>query len=140
MKSPLKQGSYHISSMPGKRGGKYTKSKDGVHYGIDMAASKGTPVYAAADGACQVVHSSGGYGLHIVETSGQYKIYYGHLSAVSISSGAHVKQGQRIGSVGSTGNSTGPHLHFEVRDTTKGSSRASQFVWPSELEELGVEF
>lgn len=132
-------GSYHISSMPGKRGGSHTKSKDGVHYGIDMAAQKGTPVYAATDGTVKVVHSSGGYGLHIIETSGPYKIYYGHLSKTTVSSGTTVQQGQKIGEVGSTGNSTGPHLHFEVRDTTKGSSRASQFVWPSELREMGMD-
>lgn len=133
--SPFKGGSYRISSSPGKRGGSRTKSKDGVHYGIDMAAAKGTPVYACYSGTCTVKNSSSGYGKHVIITSedGTYKAYYAHLSATSVRDGQHVEQGQQVGKVGATGNATGPHLHFEVRDTSKGSTRASQFVWPDEL-------
>jgi murein DD-endopeptidase MepM/ murein hydrolase activator NlpD len=85
------------------------------HSGIDLAAPVGTPVYAALGGSVQVVLSPFGFGLHIVIQHGAgLQTLYGHLSGVDVSSGAMVVTGQLIGAVGSTGNSTGPHLHFEV--------------------------
>jgi murein DD-endopeptidase MepM/ murein hydrolase activator NlpD len=85
------------------------------HSGIDLAAAPGTPVYATLGGTVLVIISPGGFGLHIVIQHGDgLQSLYGHLSAVDVSSGQVVVTGQLIGAVGSTGNSTGPHLHFEI--------------------------
>jgi murein DD-endopeptidase MepM/ murein hydrolase activator NlpD len=86
------------------------------HAGIDLAAPTGTPVHAAAAGVLHAVHSAGGYGTHIVvDQGGGFLQLYGHLSAIAAPDGALVAAGEVIGLVGSTGLSTGPHLHFEVR-------------------------
>jgi murein DD-endopeptidase MepM/ murein hydrolase activator NlpD len=86
------------------------------HSGIDLAAARGTPVVAAVAGVAAVFVSATGYGLHIViDSGGGLTTLYGHLAAVTVSTGEYVVAGERIGAVGSTGNSTGPHLHFEVR-------------------------
>jgi murein DD-endopeptidase MepM/ murein hydrolase activator NlpD len=86
------------------------------HSGIDLAAPMGTPVHAALDGVVRVVISPGGYGLHVVLDSGDgLTTLYGHLQSVDVHDGDEVAAGDAIGRVGSTGNSTGPHLHFEVR-------------------------
>ncbi len=86
------------------------------HSGIDLAAPRGTPVSATLPGVVQVVLSPGGYGLHIViDHGGGLSSLYGHLSAVTVISGQYVLGGEVIGAVGSSGNSTGPHLHFEIR-------------------------
>ncbi len=89
------------------------------HDGIDAIAPKGTPVYAAKSGVITLKSGwGGGYGTHIVQkTSDGYESIYGHLSgfAAGLSSGQFVEQGQLIGYVGSTGFSTGSHLHFETR-------------------------
>jgi murein DD-endopeptidase MepM/ murein hydrolase activator NlpD len=88
------------------------------HQGIDFAAPPGTPIYGVANG--KIVHYSpyAGYGnLVIIEHPGNYKTYYAHLSAFNpeLSVGSEVRRGLEIGYVGSTGFSTGPHLHFELR-------------------------
>lgn len=88
------------------------------HQGIDFAAPTGTPIYAVANG--RVTHYSyyARYGnLVIIEHPGNYKTYYAHLSAYNpaLSIGSEVRRGLEIGYVGSTGYSTGPHLHFELR-------------------------
>ncbi len=93
------------------------------HTGIDIDAPTGTPVVAAADGVVALVATSTdgqghtvGYGQYIVVAHAHgYYTLYGHLSGVLVTAGQLVKQGQPIGLVGTTGNSTGPHLHFEVR-------------------------
>ncbi|MFN2582278.1 MAG: M23 family metallopeptidase [Candidatus Dormibacteria bacterium] len=85
------------------------------HSGIDLAVGAGTPVAACASGTARVLLSATGFGLHVVVDHGNgLQSLYGHLSAVSISDGAYVRAGERIGAVGSSGNSTGPHLHFEI--------------------------
>ena len=85
------------------------------HSGVDLAAVPGTPVYATAAGWARVVMSETGFGLHVVIDHGNgMRSLYGHLSSVSIVDGGFVSAGERIGAVGSTGNSTGPHLHFEI--------------------------
>ena len=89
------------------------------HNGVDIGASIGTPVFASAEGEVISAKSSGyngGYGsMIIISHGGNIQTVYGHLSAVKVSVGQHVSQGQVIGAVGNTGKSTGTHLHFEVR-------------------------
>ncbi len=86
------------------------------HTGIDVATGSGSPVYAADGGVVVTALKLGyGYGWHLVIDHGNgYKTLYGHLSAFFADYGERVNKGDRIGSVGSTGLSTGPHLHFEV--------------------------
>ncbi|MGH7687794.1 MAG: M23 family metallopeptidase [Candidatus Dormibacteria bacterium] len=85
------------------------------HSGIDLAAATGTTVVAAAAGHAHVIVSATGFGLHVVIDHGAgLQTLYGHLSAVTTADRDEVAAGQPIGAVGSTGNSTGPHLHFEV--------------------------
>jgi murein DD-endopeptidase MepM/ murein hydrolase activator NlpD len=86
------------------------------HSGVDLAAARGTPVAATLPGIATAILSSTGYGLHVViDHGGGLSSLYGHLDAVMITSGEYVLAGQVIGTVGSTGNATGPHLHFEIR-------------------------
>ena len=100
-----------------------------LHAGTDFAAPAGTPIYAAASGYVQVAGwSSGGYGNYVIIYHGKmsdgnaYSTLYGHMRSVATSAGKYVNQGDLIGYVGSTGNSTGNHLHLEV---WKGGSKAS---------------
>jgi len=86
------------------------------HQGLDIAAPMGTTVTAAAAGTVIMAQWYGGYGNYIlIDHGGGYSTGYGHLSAIYVSTGQSVARGQAIGAVGSTGQSTGPHLHFEVR-------------------------
>lgn len=88
------------------------------HYGVDLAAPAGTPIHAAGPGRVTFRGRDGGYGnLIIIDNPGPYSTRYGHMSrfAKGIHVGSHVKQGEVIGYVGSTGLATGPHLHFEIR-------------------------
>ncbi len=96
------------------------KSPGGIgstnHKGIDIAAPRGTPVYAADGGTVTYAGWMGGYGYLIRINHGNgYETYYGHNSSLTVSVGAHVYKGQQVARVGSTGNSTGNHCHFEVR-------------------------
>lgn len=99
-----------ISSPYGSRWGTF-------HRGIDLAASKGTPIYAAASGT--VIYSgynNGGFGnLVMIDHGNGYQTYYAHNSKNHVQVGQRVVKGQNIASVGSTGNSTGNHVHFEIR-------------------------
>lgn len=86
------------------------------HQGLDIAAPSGTTVTAAAGGTVIMAQWYGGYGNYVlIDHGGGYSTGYGHLSAIYVSQGQNVSRGQAIGAVGSTGQSTGPHLHFEVR-------------------------
>ena len=96
------------------------KSPGGIgstnHKGIDIAAPKGTPVYAADGGTVTYAGWMSGYGYLVRINHGNgYETYYGHNSSLTVSVGQHVYKGQQIARVGSTGNSTGNHCHFEVR-------------------------
>lgn len=112
--APLK--GYRINSPFGLR--KLSiEAKARAHKGVDIAAPKGTGVYATAEG--QVVragYQAGGYGnfIEVKHPNGMSSLY-GHLSRIDVHTGKVVAAGERIGLVGSTGYSTGPHLHFEVR-------------------------
>ena len=86
------------------------------HTGLDIAAPAGTPIKAAADGTVTFSGYSGGYGYVVKISHGNgIETYYGHCSALYVSAGEKVEAGDTIAAVGSTGNSTGNHLHFEVR-------------------------
>jgi murein DD-endopeptidase MepM/ murein hydrolase activator NlpD len=88
-----------------------------LHKGVDFAAPKGTPVFAAGNGVIDFVGKNGGYGKYIrIRHNSSYKTAYAHLNNYNknIYKGARVNQGDIIGYVGSTGKSTGPHLHYEV--------------------------
>lgn len=86
------------------------------HKGIDLAQPTGTPVYATADGIVTKAERFSSYGNYIqIEHGGEMQTRYAHLSGYAISAGESVRKGQLIGFVGSTGRSTGPHLHYEVR-------------------------
>jgi murein DD-endopeptidase MepM/ murein hydrolase activator NlpD len=87
-----------------------------LHPGIDIGASMGTPIHAAASGTVVYAGWMTGYGnLTVIDHGGGIATAYGHQSKLDVSVGQQVTQGQEIGLIGSTGFSTGPHLHFEVR-------------------------
>ena len=124
---PLKSYS-RISSEYGWRKNPVT-GVNKLHAGTDFAAPGGTPIYAAASGYVQVAGwSSGGYGNYVIIYHGKmsdgntYTTLYAHMRSVATSAGKYVKQGELIGYVGTTGNSTGNHLHLEV---WKGGSKAN---------------
>jgi len=86
------------------------------HKGVDLAGATGTPVYATADGLVSRADRFGSYGNYIsIEHGGELQTRYAHLSGFEVNEGQRVVKGQLIGYVGSTGRSTGPHLHYEVR-------------------------
>jgi murein DD-endopeptidase MepM/ murein hydrolase activator NlpD len=88
-----------------------------VHEGLDIAVDFGTPVAATADGLVIYAAPHAGYGnLVIVYHSNGITSRYGHLSRISVEAGQRVKRGDQVGNVGSTGRSTGPHVHYEIRE------------------------
>ncbi len=103
-----------ISSYYGGRTGPINGGFD-WHPGLDIAVDIGTPVYAAAMGTVDMAGWNGGYGQFVKIRHGNgYESAYGHMSGIAVSAGQQVRKGEIIGFVGSTGYSTGPHLHFEV--------------------------
>lgn len=84
------------------------------HTGIDIAANTGTVVVSAMAGIAEIVSTEGSYGKHIKITNGEISTLYAHCNNLYIKQGDYINQGQQIGEVGSTGNATGPHLHFEI--------------------------
>jgi murein DD-endopeptidase MepM/ murein hydrolase activator NlpD len=89
-----------------------------MHTGVDLAAPRGTPIYAAGDGTVEKAQWVSGYGRYVMlKHVNGFETGYGHMNAFAegIKPGVRVRQGQIIGYVGSTGNSTGPHLHFEIK-------------------------
>ncbi|GAA5055936.1 hypothetical protein GCM10023208_20290 [Erythrobacter westpacificensis] len=86
------------------------------HNGVDLAAPRGTPVYATADGMVEMAKYWGSYGNYVqIGHGGDLETRYAHLSSYTVSDGQQVRKGDLIGYIGSTGRSTGPHLHYEVR-------------------------
>lgn len=106
------------------------------HSGTDIGAPTGTPVLATRAGQVSVSDFLGGYGLTVIlRHDGDLESRYAHLSQILVQPGERVEQGDVIGLVGSTGNSTGPHLHFEIRQLTAQGWVA---VDPQEILEYGV--
>lgn len=112
-KTPI-HGSYRISSRYGWRNDPFTGNRS-FHNGIDLAIYKGTPVYSALEGRVTSTGYSKIYGNYvIIRHHSGYQTLYGHLNSILTSNGKYVTQTSKIGTVGSTGRSTGPHLHFTV--------------------------
>lgn len=108
LKWPISEG--WMSSPFGPRNG-------GCHHGVDIAAPRGTPVRAAGGGKVVFSGVQGGYGrVIIIQHSKRYRTLYAHLKRNYVKKNQRVRRGQRIGKVGSSGRSTGPHLHFEVQE------------------------
>jgi murein DD-endopeptidase MepM/ murein hydrolase activator NlpD len=104
-----------LSSSMGTRADPLTGKKD-FHPGLDISAEKGDPVYSTADGKVTHASSAGNYGnLVIVDHGYSLETRYGHLSVFKVTVGQKVKRGDLLGLVGSTGRTTGAHLHYEVR-------------------------
>ena len=115
-RKPLAARNARISSPFGKRYHPILR-KHKIHWGVDYAAPSGTPIYAGGDGVVQVAKYNGSYGYYIkIRHNSEFSTAYGHMSrfAKGIRPGVRVTQGQVIAYVGSTGRSTGPHLHYEV--------------------------
>ncbi|QKX03330.1 peptidoglycan DD-metalloendopeptidase family protein [Wolbachia endosymbiont of Litomosoides sigmodontis] len=113
---PLNRGDYRISSLFGNR--KHPiRGKIAFHKGIDYAAKPGTPIFATAEGIIEYIGNNRGYGKYIkIKHKNGYSTCYAHVNGFSsdVKLGSRVKQGQVIAYVGSTGVTTGPHLHYEV--------------------------
>ncbi len=111
------QGGGRLASRFGNRVHPIFKSRR-MHTGVDLAAKTGTPIYASGDGVIEKAQWVSGYGKYVeIKHVNGFETGYGHQSRIAdgIKPGARVRQGQIIGYVGSTGNSTGPHLHFEIK-------------------------
>ena len=105
-----------VSGIITSRFGVRSSIRSSAHTGLDIANSRGTPIKAAASGTVTFAGWKGSYGNLIVVSHGNgVQTYYAHCSALYATAGKTVSQGQTIAAVGSTGNSTGPHLHLEIR-------------------------
>ncbi len=115
--SPMAKGTYRLTARFGHTGGYWSS---GVHTGLDFAGPSGTPILAAASGTVVSTGYEGAYGNQVVIDHGDgYQTTYAHLAGIGVSVGEKVSTGDRIGTRGSTGNSTGAHLHFEVTKNGK---------------------
>jgi murein DD-endopeptidase MepM/ murein hydrolase activator NlpD len=104
--------------------------KSSFHAGLDLPAKYGTPVYAPASGVVVYAAKKGAYGnFMLIAHSYGFKTAYGHLSRFAVKSGDYVTKGQKIAYVGSTGRSTGPHLHYEIRYLTKWVNPKPFMFW-----------
>ena len=125
-KKPLRAG-YWVSSRYGWRDNPFS-GKRTFHNGIDMACPSGTPIYAAMDGTVIAAGYSDTYGNYVtLRHHSGYQTLYAHMSKILVSSGQYVTTSSRVGLVGSTGQSTGPHLHFTVFKNK--SSTNPQLLW-----------
>lgn len=112
-----------------------------MHTGIDLTAPTGTAVYVTGDGVVvNAGYTPGGYGNKIIVDHGfGLKTLYGHLSSIIVKVGQRVKRGERIGTVGNTGRSTAPHLHYEVRKNNKTENPVNYYyndLTPAEYDEM----
>ncbi|MFF0343099.1 peptidoglycan DD-metalloendopeptidase family protein [Kribbella sp. NPDC004875] len=109
---PLPDGTYEIGTPFGQSGSEWSS---GTHTGQDFPAPIGTPVRAVTSGTVRIEHPAWAGNLVRIDHGNGLETLYAHLSRVDVTDGQQVQAGQQIGAVGSEGNSTGPHLHFEVR-------------------------
>jgi murein DD-endopeptidase MepM/ murein hydrolase activator NlpD len=114
---PIKDGK--ITTAYKKKGKMWSK---GYHTGIDMAVPVGTEVVAVADGKIEPANWGKSYGIQAVQKVTGGWVIYAHLSELDVKPKDEVKKGQKIGKSGNTGNSSGPHLHFEMRDNIRWSA------------------
>lgn len=124
MQLPLSNASFWISSEFGKRKNPFSGELKN-HNGIDMAAAEGTPVYAVKDGAVAVaIENDSVFGNYIILSHdlGKTTSVYAHLKSIEVEQYQSVKKGDLIGYVGQTGEATGPHLHFEIRQSGKAQN------------------
>ncbi len=107
-----------------------------MHSGIDFSAGYGTPIHASADGVVNYAGRNGGHGNYVrIAHGGGLSTGYSHMSRIAAAPGQRVRQGQIIGYVGSTGLSTGPHLHYEMyRNGVKINPQSVKFIERAELE------
>lgn len=114
---PIKGGK--ITTAYGKKGKMWSK---GYHTGVDFAAPVGTDILAVADGKIENANWGASYGTQLVQKVDGGWVIYAHLSKTFCKAGDVVKKGELIADSGNTGNSSGPHLHFEMRDNIRWSS------------------
>jgi len=130
--TPLDAKSYYVSSQFGYRTDPITQKKK-FHSGIDLAANRGTPVHASGKG--KVIYASysyGGYGNVVkIDHGNGYVSVYAHMHKIKVSKGQTVERGDLVGLVGSTGRSTGPHLHYEVQKDGKAINPV-KYMWDDE--------
>ena len=112
---PLPDGVGHVSQWFGEHPDWYVPFNLAGHNGVDYAAYTGTPVLAAHVGVVQTGFDPGGYGNWVKVNGSRMTTIYAHLSHISVVAGDRVQAGAQLGNVGSTGNSTGPHLHFGLK-------------------------
>lgn len=125
-------GGYTLTAGFAAQGGRWASG----HTGQDFAVPTGTPVKSVGDGVVTRTGCGDSYGVQVVvRHAGGYHTQYAHLSLLQVKGGQRVKAGQQLGLSGSTGNSSGPHLHFEVRVTEQSGSAVSPLPW---LRERGV--
>lgn len=103
----------------------------GYHTGVDFAVPVGTPIIAVADGKIENANWGKSYGVQLVQSVPGGWVIYAHLSSADVKPGTMVKKGQVIGKSGNTGNSSGPHLHFEMRSAIRWS--AGQDIDPAAI-------
>ena len=109
--SQMEQDANHIKASRNPT----TASVPKNHTGTDIAAEKGTKILSATEGKVILASSTGDYGNHLIIQTNDITLVYAHCNKLYVKEGENVKQGQEIAEVGTTGNTTGPHLHFEIR-------------------------
>jgi len=114
---PIKDGK--ITTAYGKKGKMWSK---GYHTGVDFACKVGTDIIAVADGKIEKATWGSSYGVQLVQKVEGGWVIYAHLSKALVKAGDKVVKGQHIAESGNTGNSSGPHLHFEMRDNIRWSA------------------
>ena len=113
-----------ITAYFGEHGGNWS----GGHHGVDFGVKEGTPVLSAAGGVVTLAGWNGVYGKCVIISNGVYEFLYGHLSEIAVKEGDKIPAGKIIGYSGDTGKSTGPHLHFEIRE---GGRAIDPLLWLS---------
>lgn len=122
-----------LTSKYGMRLSPIKKDKRVMHKGIDIGAKTGTPIHAVRGGTVRVAGDRGGYGNVVIIDHGEgLSTTYAHCNSLNVKTGQKVSANQVIATVGSTGNSTGPHLHFEVRQNGKAIDPQKFFDWKFE--------